>query len=87
MLRVAVASPLRSYTNGRHEVSAEGATLADVLDDLNRQFPGMRFRMVDEQDRLREHIRIFLDGARCHTLADAVGGGTELQIICAISGG
>lgn len=86
-MRVVIASPLRSYTGGRSEVEAQGVTVGEVLDDLNRQFPGMRFRMVDEQDRLREHIRIFFKAERCASLADRIDGPGEVQIICAISGG
>lgn len=86
-MRVLIASPLRSYTGGRQEVEAEGSSVDEVLHDLNRQFPGMRFRMVDEQDRLRQHIRIFFNAERCASLADRIDGPGEFQIICAISGG
>ena len=46
-----------------------GATLAEVLDDLDRQFPGIRFRMIDEQERIRPHMRFFVNGAQTLDLA------------------
>jgi molybdopterin converting factor small subunit len=59
-MKVLIPSPLRSYTN-RSEVEAEGATLAELLADLDRQFPGIRFRVVDEQGNIRRHIRFFCE--------------------------
>ena len=61
-MQVLIPSALRSYT-GASRVQASGATLGEVLADLERQFPGLRFRMVDEQDRIRPHMRVFVDAA------------------------
>ena len=58
-----------------------------LLADLDRQFPGMRFRMIDEQDRIREHIRFFINQELAGNLGLALRDADELQIICAISGG
>ena len=58
--RVVVPTQLRSYTGGQSEVEASGTTLDDVLRDLDRQFPGFRFRVIDEQDRVRRHVIIFV---------------------------
>lgn len=87
-VRVYVPGPLRSYTRERAEcvVEAEaGASVGDLLEALEGQFPGIRFRMIDEAGRIREHIRLFVDGERAGELS--VKAGKELQIICAISGG
>lgn len=78
---------LRGYTDGRAEVVAEGATLDAVLHDLDRQFPGFRFRVIDEQDRVRRHIILFVGGERQDDLATAIPPGAELQIVGALSGG
>jgi molybdopterin synthase sulfur carrier subunit len=86
-MRVTIPSPLRSYTKGQSEVAALGATFADLLVDLDRQFPGIRFRMIDEQDRIRRHIRFFVDREPLQDLAQALRPGDEIQIICALSGG
>ena len=87
MTRVIVPSQLRSYTSGASEVTATGATLADLLADLDRQFPGFRFRVIDEQDRVRRHVILFVGGERCEDLATAIDAGAELQIVGALSGG
>lgn len=84
---VKVASPLRSYTLGESSVSAEGASLAEVLADLDRRFPGIRFRMIDEQDRIRRHIRLFVNTREARDLKAEVRPGDEVHLICALSGG
>ena len=87
MTRVVVPTQLRSYTAGRSEVEASGTTLADVLADLDRQFPGFRFRVIDEQDRVRRHIILFVGSERQDDLATAMPPGADLQIVGALSGG
>ncbi len=87
VVRVVVPSQLRSYTGGRAEVDADGATLAEVLADLDRRFPGFRFRVIDEQDRVRRNIILFVGGERQDDLGAAIPAGAELQIVGALSGG
>ncbi|MEN9783229.1 MAG: hypothetical protein RJA24_572 [Pseudomonadota bacterium] len=85
-VQVLIPSALRSYTqSGRAE--AQGATLGALLDDLERQYPGIRFRMIDEQGRIRRHIRIFINGEQCHDLATALDARAEVIIAQALSGG
>ena len=86
-MKVAVPSPLRSYTAQRHEVEASGASVAELLADLERQFPGIRFRMIDEQDQLRPHLRIFVDRRETRRLDTPLVGGEEIHILQALSGG
>jgi molybdopterin converting factor small subunit len=85
-MKVLVPSPLLSYT-GRAWVDAEGATLGQVLADLDRQYPGIRFRMVDEQERMRRHVRFFVNGDQTFDLDHAVGPDDEVCIVQALSGG
>ena len=86
-MRVRIPTPLRSYTGGEANVTAAGTTVADVLADLDRQFPGIRFRVVDEQDRLREHMTVWLDRERCRDLSASLDGLDELVLMQALSGG
>jgi sulfur-carrier protein len=86
-MRVAIPSPLRSYTGGKEEVQARGATLAELLDDLDAAFPGIRFRMIDEQERIRVHIRLFVNRELARDLGRALSDRDEVQILCALSGG
>lgn len=85
-MRVLVPGPLLSYTQ-RREVAATGATLGAVLQDLDRQFPGLRFRMVDEQDRIRQHMRVFVNGEQEFSLERALGDADVVQVVQALSGG
>jgi sulfur-carrier protein len=87
MPTVNIASPLRSYTQGASAVSAEGATVAEILLDLEHRYPGMRFRMIDEQNRIRQHIRIFVNTDGVSDLGSPVASGDVVHLICALSGG
>jgi sulfur-carrier protein len=86
-VNVRIPTPLRSYTSGAAVVEADGDTVADVLDDLERRYPGIRFRMVDEQERLRTHMNVFVAGERCRDLTTSVAGLEEIVLMQALSGG
>ena len=85
-MRVLIPTPLRSYTTAR-EVEATGGTLAAVLVDLDRQYPGLRFRVIDEQDNMRPHIRFFVSGEQVFDLQSPLRDADEVQIVQALSGG
>jgi molybdopterin converting factor small subunit len=86
-VRVRIPSPLQSYTAGASDVTADGGTLAEVMADLDRKFPGLKFRIIDEQERLRTHIRVFVDGKLERALDRPVAATTDVMIVCALSGG
>ena len=86
-MKVLIPTPLFSYTGGRSQVEAHGATVDEILRDLDRQFPGIRFRMVDEQDRVRPHMRIFVNQELTAELGQALAPGDEVEILQALSGG
>ncbi len=85
-MKVLIPSPLHSYTRSRR-VEAVGASIAEMLADLERQFPGIRFRMIDEQDRMRRHIRFFVNGAQTFDLSRPLHATDEVAIVQALSGG
>ena len=85
-MKVLIPTPLRSYT-GAGMVDADGATVAEILADLDRRYPGIRFRMIDEQDRMRPHLRLFVNGEQVFELAHPLRAGDEVQIVQALSGG
>lgn len=85
-MQVSIPSPLLSYTRQRL-VQAEGATLGELLLDLERRYPGIRFRMVDEQDQVRPHMRIFVNGVQEKQLARVLQAGDAVHIVQALSGG
>jgi sulfur-carrier protein len=89
-VRVRVPTILRTYTKGEAEVDADGSTLADVIAALDRDYPGIRGRIVDEQGALRRFVNIyvgnddvrFLDG-----LATPTPDGSSVSVIPAVAGG
>ena len=78
---------LESYTQGQTEVLASGGTVDAVLVDLDRQFPGIRFRLVNEQDKLRPHMRIFINGTLNRSLDAGLDATDEFIILQSLSGG
>jgi molybdopterin converting factor small subunit len=84
---VSVASPLRSYTSGASRVQADGSSVSEVLANLEQRYPGMRFRMIDEQGRIRQHIRVFVNSQAVVDLSASVAQGDTVHLICALSGG
>jgi molybdopterin converting factor small subunit len=85
-MKVLIPTPLRSYTKAS-TVEASGATFAELLADLERQFPGLRFRVIDEQDRMRAHMRFFVNGTQVTDVQHKLQPGDEVQIVQALSGG
>ncbi|MEN8185090.1 MAG: MoaD/ThiS family protein [Myxococcota bacterium] len=86
-MKVAIPQPLLSYTGQQTEVEAEGTTVAELLADLDHRHPGIRFRMVDEQDRLRPHMRIFVNRQQIRGLDTPLHDSDEVHIFQALSGG
>jgi molybdopterin converting factor small subunit len=87
MVQVLIPSQLTAYTGGATRVQACGATVEAALDDLDRQFPGLKFRVVDEQDRIRRHMRIFVGTDEARDVRRTLTPGEELMIFGALSGG
>lgn len=85
-MKVLVPAALRSYT-GAARVEAEGGTLQALFDDLDRRYPGLRFRVVDERGLLRANMRLFVNGIGVRDLAQALQPGDDVAIVLALSGG
>ena len=86
-MKVVLPTPLAEYTAHRREVDAEGATLAELLADLDRRYPGIRFRVIDEQDAIRSHIKIFVNRAQASGISRALSPSDEVLVVAALSGG
>lgn len=86
-MKVLIPTPLRSYTARQGEVEGEGATLAELLSALDRRYPGLRFRIVTEQETIREHIKIFINESQAHGLSAPLQPGDRIYVVCALSGG
>src|SRR5262249_50959412 len=85
-MKVLIPTPLRSYTRAG-TVEANGATVSELLADLDRRYPGVRFRMIDEQDRMRAHMRFFVNGEQVFDMSRPLRPTDEIQIVQALSGG
>ena len=87
---VRIPTILRTYTGGESEVTAEGATLAEVLDDLESNYPGSRARILDEQGEIRRFVNVYVgnDDVRfLEALATPTPEGAQISIIPAVAGG
>ncbi|WP_436702257.1 MoaD/ThiS family protein [Nocardioides sp. BYT-33-1] len=89
-VRVRIPTILRTYTGGDSEVTAEGATLAEVLDDLDASFAGIKGRILDEDGKLRRFVNVYVnnDDVRFEQdLATPTPDGAEVSVIPAVAGG
>ena len=87
---IRIPTILRTYTGGASEVTAEGATLADVLDDLEASYTGIRTRILDDAGDIRRFVNVYVgsDDVRfLEGLGTATPDGTQLSIIPAVAGG
>ena len=86
-MKVYIPSPLCSYTHEANSVDAAGASLGELLENLDRRYPGIRFRIINEQDEIRRHIRIFVNRDQVAGLAAPLREDDEVMIVGALSGG
>ena len=87
---VRIPTPLRTLTKGNAEIQAKGATIDSVVDDLERQFPGLKERLLDETGELRRFINIYVNQEDIRFLQAKKTGlkdGDEVSIVPAIAGG
>lgn len=85
-MKVLMPGALRSYTR-RLQVEAEGDTLDALFTDLDRQYPGLRFRVVNEQNQLRPNMRLFVNGLGVRDLGHALQPDDAVAVVLALSGG
>ena len=87
---VRIPTPLRRFTGGEEEVSAGGATVAAIVEDLERNHPGLKERICDEAGKVRRFVNIFVNGDDIrflNNLETTVKDGDEVSIVPAIAGG
>jgi molybdopterin converting factor small subunit len=87
---VRIPTILRTYTNGESEVSADGGTLAAVLDSLEQSYPGIKGRIVDEQGTIRRFVNVYVgnDDVRFLDALDTkTPEGAQVSVIPAVAGG
>ncbi len=84
---VHIPGPLLSYTNGQKSLDLSAKSLLELTQKLDEKFPGIKFRMIDEQDHIREHIKIFVDKEEVKTLETSLDATAVVHITCSLSGG
>lgn len=90
MITVRIPTPLRPMTGGQGEVEGKGATIGEVIDQLNTAHPGFKDRICDEQGEIRRFINIYLNEEDIRFLTGKetpVKDGDEVSIVPAIAGG
>ena len=89
-VKVRIPTPLRAVTQGNAEVKATGETVDDIIGDLERQFPGLRDRLVDETGELRRFVNIYVNQEDIRFMQNRetiLKDGDEVAIVPAIAGG
>jgi molybdopterin converting factor small subunit len=87
---VRIPTILRTYTGGESEVTAEGGTLSEVLDNLDSSYSGIKGRIIDESGELRRFVNVYVgnDDVRfLDNLGTATPDGTQISVIPAVAGG
>jgi molybdopterin synthase sulfur carrier subunit len=90
MSQVRIPTPLRKYTGGAESVEADGATVAALIGDLDRRYPGIRDRICDDAGQVRRFVNVFVNGEDIRFLQNLdtpVKAADELSIVPAIAGG
>ena len=85
-MKVLIPGALRSYTRESH-VDAEGDSLQALFADLDRRYPGLRFRVIDEQGLLRPNMRLFVNGLGVRDMQHPLQPDDFVAVVLALSGG
>jgi molybdopterin synthase sulfur carrier subunit len=89
-VKVRIPTPLRKITGGSDEVTAEGGTVAEIIDDLEKNYPGLRERICEADGKLRRFVNLYLNDEDIrfkNNLETEIADSDELSIIPAIAGG
>jgi molybdopterin synthase sulfur carrier subunit len=89
-VQVRVPTPLRRFTAGAGEVQAQGASISQIIEDLERRHPGIRERLLDDKGEIRRFVNIYLNGDDIRfldSLNSKVKDGDDVSIVPAIAGG
>ena len=90
MATIRIPTPLRRLTGGQAKVQASGGTIAEMVQVLDKNYPGLKDRLVDETGEIKRFVNVFVNGTEIRTLqgeATALADGDEVSIIPAMAGG
>lgn len=86
-MTVKLSSHFTGYTDGNKTVECGGNSIKELLENMDQKYPGIRFRIVNEQDQVRQHISIFVNAEKHNTLTKPLTPVDTIHIIGALSGG
>jgi molybdopterin converting factor small subunit len=86
-VKIRIPTPLRSYTGQQPVVEVDAADLTEVFAELEQRFPGIRFRVVDERQQIRKHMKVFVNDEAVRDLSTPLAASDEVTIMQALSGG
>jgi molybdopterin synthase sulfur carrier subunit len=89
-VKVLIPTPLRNLTNNQADVSAEGNSVLELIENLGKNFPGLKDRLCDENGKIRRFVNIYLNEEDIRFLqgeATALKSGDQVSIVPAIAGG
>ena len=86
-VRIRVAPLLYSYTGGLKTIEVDAATLGEAIAAMDRRYPGVAFRVIDEQGKFRPHMNIFVGEQNVRDPDTPLTEGTEIYLVGALSGG
>ena len=86
-MNVVIPAALWNYTKNVSEIEMPGSSVREGMAALEKKFPGIRHRVIDEQDQIRTHIKFFVNADLAATIDTPVKGSDEVTIVCALSGG
>ncbi len=89
-VNVLIPTPMRGLTNDQEQVDADGATVQEVIDHLQAQFPGLKERLCDDDGKLRRFVNVFVNGEDIRFQdgpQTSLKDGDELSIVPAVAGG
>ncbi len=89
-IQVRIPTPLRKFTGGAESVTASGATVAAIVQDVDTRHPGLKERICDEAGKVRRFVNLYVNGEDIRFLSSLetpVKDGDEISIVPAIAGG
>ncbi len=90
MSSVFIPSPLRRYTAGQSKVQVGGGTISELIENLERQYPGVKSRLCDESGQIKRYVNVFVNDEEIRVLQGAdtrLADKDEITIVPAMAGG
>jgi len=87
---IRIPTPLRRVTNGADKITVESGSIVEIIGSLDREFPGIKARLCDDNDELRNFVNMYINGEDIRFLdgmKSSVNSGDEVSIVPAVAGG